>query len=764
MDGAGHLPCRAMAPNGPGEPDQIDDDDHDLAADPGAFERAVAAVRAGRSADDEAAALLDRLTFDERLVLLDGDTPFWPGLRSMRIDGYNVAPYVHGAVERLGIPGTRFVDGPRGCVAGRGTAFPVSMARGATWDVDLEEAIGQAIGREVRAQGGNFFGGVCINLPRHPAWGRVQETYGDDPHHLGELGAALVRGIRPHAMACVKHYALNSMENARFVVDVQVDEATLHDVYLPHFRRALGAGAEAVMASYNAVNGEWAGQHPYLLTEVLRDRWGWPGVTVSDFIWGLRDAAASLEAGLDIEEPFAQQRAAHLREQLARGETSAAAVDRASRRILAAQLRSHAERVDEVPGPEIMASAEHRALAREAAARSMVLLRNEPVAGAPVLPLPAQVGTIAVIGRLADAANLGDHGSSAVRPPSRVTPVEGIRAAWPDAEVVLVTDDDPAAAAAAASAADVAIVVAGFTAADEGEYIGQETMVRPELLALFPPMPEGFDLFAGSGDRPPGDGAADQAADQVVMTDGMGGDRTSLALRPVDEAIITAVAAANPRCVVAIVAAGAVLTEAWRRQVPSILVMWYAGMEGGHALADVLSGRHNPSGRLPFSIPTDEAHLPPFDRDATSVTYDRHHGQRLLDRLGVEAAYPHGFGLAYTTYTIESAHAVEVGDAEARLAVTVRNTGALDGRHVVQVYGRRRSGAYAGELLLTGFAVAPVPAGAAVEVPVTVSLLALAEWDPVQRERVPPTADDVELEVGAHAHDPAAVHLRLADG
>ena len=148
-------------------------------------------MRSGTAAEQEAKALYGRLTDDERLGLLDGDMPFWPGLRSMLTEGYNVRPYVHGEVARLGIPGTRFVDGPRGCVAGHGTAFPVSMARGATWDVELEEAIGEAIGREVRAQGGNFFGGVCINLPRHPAWGRVQETYGDDPHHLGELGAAL---------------------------------------------------------------------------------------------------------------------------------------------------------------------------------------------------------------------------------------------------------------------------------------------------------------------------------------------------------------------------------------------------------------------------------------------------------------------------------------------------------------------------------------------------------------------------------------------
>lgn len=727
--------------------------------DHGAFEAAVAAVRAGADPRDEARALYDRLTDDERLGLLDGDTPFWEGLRAMLTEGYNRRPYVHGAVPRLGIPGIRFVDGPRGCVAGHGTAFPVSMARGATWDVELEEAIGVAIGREIRVQGGNLFGGVCINLLRHPAWGRAQETYGDDPHHLGEMGAALARGAERYVMACVKHYALNSMENARFTVDVSVDEATLHDVYLPHFRRVTTEGVSAVMAAYNAVNGEWAGQHRYLLTEVLRDLWGWEGIAATDFIWGMRDGGAALEAGMDLEEPFAQQRATHLRAQLDDGTASWASVERSAVRILATQLASYARREPEDPPPEVVAGDEHRALARTAAARAMVLLRNEPVDGVPVLPLdPATLGSVAVVGRLADAPNLGDHGSSDVHPPTVVTPVEGLRAALPGTAITLVAGDDAQAAASAAAAADVAVVVVGYTAADEGEYVGADTMGRPELLALFPPLPEGFALDGLDGGDGPG----------TAMTGGQGGDRSSLRLRAADEQLVRAVAAANPRTVVAMVAAGAVLTETWRHEVPALVLMWYAGMEGGHALADVLTGRHNPSGRLPFAIPTSEAHLPAFDRDATSVTYDRFHGQRLLDRLGVEPAFPHGFGLSYTTYALGPVTVLDRGGADegeeaiVRLEVPVANTGERDGRHVVQVYGRRRTGGYAGERLLAGFTVVEVPAGEVRSAQVDVSLLALAEWDPRRRRRVVPPADDVVLEVGAHAGDPAAVVVDLA--
>jgi beta-glucosidase len=719
-----------------------------VSADTGsAFETAVAAVRAGADPAREAVKLYEQLTETERLGLLDGDAPFWAGLAEMTAARYGSRPYVHGAVARLGIPGIRFADGPRGCVAGEGTAFPVSMARGATWDTDLERKVGEAIGAEVRAQGGNFFGGVCINLPRHPAWGRAQETYGDDPLHLGLFGVALARGAQRHVMACAKHYALNSMENARFQVDVTIDEGALHEVYLPHFKRVADGGVAGIMAAYNSVNGEWAGQNRYLLTEVLRDRWRWDGITVSDFVFGLRDAAASLNAGLDLEEPFAQQRALRLRDQIGSGETSWQMVERSGLRLISAQVRHYASLTAAEPGTEVMACAGHRALAREVAARAMVLLRNEPAAGSPVLPLdPAATRRIAVIGRLATAENMGDRGSSRVQPPGHVTPLEGIRAAFPDSEISLVEDDDPVLAAEAARRADVAVVVVGYDGHDEGEYVDPAGMARPELLALFPPLPAGAALPA------PGDS---------TMTAG-GGDRASLTLHPGDEQIIRAVAQATPRTVVCIVAGGAVLMDAWRRDVPAILMMWYAGMEGGHALADVLTGAHNPSGRLPFSVPAAAEHLPQFDRDATSITYDRFHGQRLLDKLGVDAAYPHGFGLSYTTFAVEDAAAAPLADGRVPVTARVRNTGERDGWHVVQVYGRRTEGERAGESALVGFAAVAVPAGESAEVAVTCSLEPLAIWNLATAQLDLPAATTVALEVGAHAHDPAALPLQVA--
>jgi beta-glucosidase len=308
--------------------------------------------------------------------------------------------------------------------------------------------------------------------------------------------------------------------------------------------------------------------------------------------------------------------------------------------------------------------------------------------------------------------------------------------------------EDDAEAAAAAAAADVAIVVVGYDARDEGEYTGPETASSPELQRLFPPIPDEMrDKLA--------------EAFRASEHDGYGGDRASLRLRSVDESIVKAVVAANPSTVVAIVSSGAVLTESWRAAVPAVLMMWYPGMEGGYALADVLTGAHNPSGRLPFAIPTSEEHLPSFERNATAVTYDRYHGQRLLDRLGVPAAFPHGFGLSYTTFELRRA-VVDVLDADsATLVVQVANTGARDGGHVVQVYGRAVGGPYAGERMLTGFAPVFVPAASTVPVAVAVSLWPLATWDASSGQRVLPGPGAVELEVGSHAHDPDALHVRL---
>lgn len=297
-----------------------------------------------------------------------------------------------------------------------------------------------------------------------------------------------------------------------------------------------------------------------------------------------------------------------------------------------------------------------------------------------------------------------------------------------------------------AATCDAVVVVAGYTADDEGEYADPAAFTET-LTALFPPAPDGVREQQ----------AASMAGSEAI---GGGGDRERLGLRPVDEEIIRAVAAANPRTVVAIVAAGAVLTESWRDHVPGVVMAWYSGMEGGHALADVLLGDAEPSGRLPFAIPTSEDHLPYFDRDAVAITYDRWHGQRLLDRLGVDAAFPLGFGLSYTEFTIDDAVAEQTGTETADVTVTVVNTGNRAGRHVVQVYATRPS---VGDRVLLGFAPVALAAGGSERVRVPVSLRPLATWDAAVDDLVLP-AGEIPVEAGAHAGDAAASRttLRLA--
>ena len=453
-----------------------------MSDDPSPFDTARAAVAAG--ADPAAAALsvVEAMTDEELLWCLDGDAPTWAGLEFLGRGGYHEAPFHAARIPRVGMPGISFSDGPRGVVIGNATCFPVSMARGATWDPELEERIGEAIGRELRASGATLYGGVCVNLLRHPAWGRAQETYGEDPHHVGELGAALTRGIQRHAMATVKHFAANSMENARFRIDVEVDEVALHEVYLPHFRRIVDEGVACVMTAYNRLNGTYCGDHRELLADILRDEWSFEGFVISDWIFGIRDAAASVHAGLDIEMPYRMVRADHLADALADGTASWDDVRLAVKRIVATLLRF--DDVLSQPGPEpgVIGAAEHLALSREVAARSIVLLRNEPVAGVPVLPIdPA--ASIAVIGRLADRVNLGDGGSSDVYSLDNVTPLAGVRAAVTEAEVTHHDGEDLEAAAAVAATADVAIVVVGYTAEDEGEFIGDPGI---DLQHLFP--------------------------------------------------------------------------------------------------------------------------------------------------------------------------------------------------------------------------------------------------------------------------------------
>jgi len=718
------------------------------------------------AADARARAKLAELSLDEKLSLLDGDWPFWTGIRELGVvDGYHEHPWNAGVLPERGIGGVRFIDGPRGIVLeGGATTFPVPMARGACFDPELEERIGDAIGRELVALGGNLYGGVCINLLRHPAWGRAQETYGEDPLLLGALGSALTRGVQRHAMACVKHFALNSMENARFQVDVRIAPRPLHELYLPHFREVVEAGVASVMSAYNSVNGEWCGQNRELLTGILKERWGFEGFVLTDFVMGLRDARAGILAGQDLEMPFQMHFHLSLRRLVDAGEVPLARIDDAALRILRQQiaLGSKTEMSREVLG-----CAEHRALAREAARKSIVLLKND----GDLLPLDAASGErIALFGRLAALPNLGDRGSSDGRPEHVVTPLEGLRAAL--AEPGRLRHDDGAdldAARALAADSDVALVVVGHTYRDEGEYL-----VPPD----FGPFAHGIPkpgplrwLFAPRFMRKLWAGLfglmpklARRRSAKTGFDASVGGDRARLALSTEDEALIRAVARANPRTLVLVMAGSAVLMEAWRHEVPAIALLWYPGMEGGHGLADVLFGSAAPSGRLPLAVPRHAADLPFFDSEATSVEYDLWHGQRKLDRDGVEAAFPFGFGLSTTTFAYRGLRAstLEPGpDDEIALEVDVENTGGRDADEVVQLYASAPGSAVERpKCWLVGFARLSVPAGETRTARLALSTRRLAYFDEARDDfHVEPIA--YELIAARHAADAEGPSLSI---
>ncbi len=737
-----------------------------------AYATALENVRGGAAARDEARTLVGMMTTEEKIHCLDGGVPTWEGLRDIGGGGYHLRPFRACWVPRLGIPGFHFSDGPRGVVVGQATAFPVSMARGASFDVNLEERIGDAIGRELRVVGADLYGGVCVNLLRHPAWGRAQETYGEDPHHVGELGAALTRGVQKHVMATVKHFALNSMENARFTVDVQCDERALHEVYLPHFRRIVAEGVAAVMSAYNAVNGEWAGENPGLLTDVLRNEWGFDGMVISDWIFGLRDGVKSVRAGLDVEMPYRMIRHEPVVRALEAGELAISEIEHAVVNSLSTMLRFGVGSLPRNPDSVLLAPA-HLGLAREAAAKSMVLLKNDPVGPTPVLPLATSTRRIAVLGRLSDMRNLGDGGSSDVMSPWVVTPLAGLVQRHGSDAVVHYDGDDVARAAEIASTSDVAVVVVGYTKEHEGEFIGDGSETA-HLRSLFPSgddpeLVENYRQYMRENHWPVDaehnmsdrrNPRRARTTDKGDVSFARGGDRTSLRLPPADVELIRAVAERQSRTVVVVVCGSAVVMEEWRADVPAIVLGWYSGMMGGDALADVLSGDVNPSGRLPFAIPADESHLPFFDKDATSIVYDRWHGQWKLDRDGNVAAYPFGFGLSYTTFRLGSPSVSADGG---HVEVEVENTGGVQGECVVQVYGRPvRDGENLPQRTLVGFAKVAVPGGGTTRARVVVSRTALETRDTVNHEMVLAPGEYV-LEVSRFAGDPEAatvtVHL-----
>lgn len=562
---------------------------------------------------------------------------------------YNKIPYPTGKIAKYDFIPVEFVDGPRGAVCGTSTCFPVSMARGASFDPDLEERVGEAIGKEIRAQGGNYFGGVCINILRHPAVGRAQETYGEDMYHLGEMGAALVRGIQKHnVMACVKHFVCNNIENTRFKVNVELSERTLHEVYLPHFKRCVDEGAASFMGAYNKVRGDYCCESKLLLTDILREKWGFNGFVISDFLFGVYDAAKAINAGLDVEMPIQMHYVNNLAADLQEGLISEDVIDQSVSRLLKTALEFKAKPDPIVYNSELVCSQEHIELAREAAEKSMVLLKNEEG----ILPLDSKkITKIALIGQLADVENIGDHGSSRVFPPKIVTPYEGLKDYLRSSNVLIETcfDNNKIDYARKVSKnADVVVIVAGCTHDDEGEYM-PETTVGSEVLKS------------------------------------TGGDRRSIRLKEDEIKLIKEVSKVNQKIILVSIGGSAFIYEDIIDDVQAILMAWYPGMEGGKAISRILFGEINPSGKIPFTIPKKEEDLTYFNNEVDEIKYDYYHGYMLSEKEKKQPRYHFGYGLSYTEFKLDNLK-TRVDDQTIGVSVDLENIGDREGAEVVQLY------------------------------------------------------------------------------
>jgi beta-glucosidase len=670
--------------------------------------------------EEKAQALLGQMTLKEKVWMLNGN---WDpnGNFEKYQNNYNPVPIETNGCPRLGVSPIRFSDGPRGVVMGHSTCFPVSMARGASFDPGLEKRIGDVIGKEARAQGANYFGGVCINLLRHPAWGRSQETYGEDPFLVGEMGKALTQGVQAHnVIACAKHYAVNNIENSRFWVNVKADERTMREVYLPHFKKCIDAGAASVMGAYNLFNDDHCCESRTLLTDILRDDWGFEGFAISDFVAGVRDTKKAIEAGLDIEMPMPIHYQRYLLKAVEEGRVSEERVDTAVLRILRTLLVFENTPDKMAYSTDLVASQEHTELAREVAEKSMVLIKN--VKG--VLPFQKTVRRILVAGELGNRANTGDAGSSKIDAPYVVTPLEGLRNYFgADAEIVFCDEHELDGAAEEAARADCVIIVVGNDKYDEGEYIGPDTnddFSFPEAVVKgYRNMGRSVSSFGGPM---PGDDSA------------TGGDRKSLSLKPAQIELIKRIGSINPNTVVVLIGGGMIMTKEWDNTVPAIVYGWYSGMEGGNALARILFGDVNPSGKLPFTIPQDQSHLPYFSNTDAEITYDLYHGYTLLEKQGHTPAYPFGFGLSYTTWEYGEPQ-LDKQDDHVMVTVDVKNAGDVTGAEVVQVYaGFKQSAIDRQKKLLKGFKKVYLEPGQSATVSILVDLDELRYFSNEQRK------------------------------
>ncbi len=619
--------------------------------------------------------LLGRMTLQEKVAMFSG------------ADWMSTVPN-----ERLGIPSIKMADGPLGIRSWAGpssqmnamdakaqvttTSFPAGIAMGATWDTDLVQGDGQAIGEEVKALGRDMILGPTVNINRTPLWGRNFEGFGEDPYLTSRLAVAYIKGVQSEGViATVKHFAANNQEFERHRVNAVVDERALQEIYFPAFKAAVQeAGVWSVMSAYNKLNGTYCAENPFLLKDTLRDQWGFKGFVVSD--WGSTySTVGTVNAGMDLEMPGGTPMKDWLKKPdtieagngggwlvpekvlaaVAAGKISQATIDDNVGRMLHIMFVSGQFDNPHTPSGEIDTPAQ-RALARKASAESIVLLKN----AGDLLPLdPSKIHSLVVIGPNAAIARTGGGGSSLVKPKYSVSPLKGIQE----------------------RAADHVQVTYALGDAMEGEDPSQDTPAMRERLR---------------GEAVKAAAKADAAiivVGRYPKLESEDFDIKSLDLPAGQDDLIEAVAKANKNTIVVINAGGPVIMTRWLANTPAVLDMWYGGQEGGNALADVLFGDVNPSGKLPVSFVKQWKDSPAYGHypgENLKVDYAEgiYVGYRYFDKKNIEPLFPFGYGLSYTKFdysdlkvspTVADGSSVDV-------SLTVRNSGARAGAEVVELY------------------------------------------------------------------------------
>ena len=720
--------------------------------------------------------LFGRMTQDEKLGFLTGT-------------GFTTQP-----LPRLGVPAMAMADAGQGVRGGQdstqgpATLFPSGVTMASSWDPLLVGRIGRAIGEEAlnKGTGVQVLLGPAVNIQRSPLGGRNSEYFSEDPFLAGRLAVGYVQGMQSTGCAaCVKHYAANNEEVDRNTVNVNVDERTLREIYLPAFEAATTEGhAWSVMASYNRVGGYYATANKYLLSDILKGDWSWDGLVMSD--WGaVHETAGVIEAGNDLEMPGGTYLT---RDQVARalqnGRITQAEIDDSVKRILRAILR-----VGMLDGPRtidhsVVNSPAHQKLAYEAACAGMVLLKNQNA----LLPLDAaKIHSIAVIGPGAKGMQFGSQGSPSVQPFYAIEPLDGIKTRVGSGVTVNYVSGLRAGVPVPASALNPPV---GTENGLRGEYVASRNLAgQPALTRVDPALQfdwsqaspaagfprtefsvrwtgtltaqdaghyalslsgdDGYRLFldgkqvinhwfeggvstqtvdaefaahsrhslrieyfqAGGAASLrfnwtlPGHSSYAEAAEAakdadvavVVVTtagtEGEGQDRPSLALPGDQDALIAAVAAANPRTI-AVLNNGTPVLMPWLASVPAVVEAWFPGDEGGHALASLLFGDVNPSGRLPTTLAARREDYPDFGHFPGTngqVTYAEgiYVGYRHFDKAQVAPLFPFGYGLSYTAFgygPLRLSHPTLSPGGTVTVSIAVTNTGRREGAEVVELY------------------------------------------------------------------------------